>query len=266
MGTVSGRWVITAAGARLGVAFLDSIVKNVALPAIAGRLPRQPRRSAMGGQRRTSSRSARCSSSAVRSVTCSAGAGSLRDRVGRVRGHVVDQRRRTVDRDPHRSSGVPRHIAALLHPGKPRDHLGVVPAEDRGRAIGAWSGLAGVTTAVGPFLGGYLIDSVSWRLVFLINLPVVAITVLIARGTCPRRDETADRRVDVRGDAVLAAGLAGAVYADRWSRARLDRFRSPWVWPDARPSSLSGRQRPGLATDGPTEHLPVAAVPRAPMP
>ena len=64
--------------------------------------------------------------------------------------------------------------AALLTPGS----LAILQAsfrpEDRARAIGAWSGLGGVATAIGPFLGGWLIAAVSWRLVFFINLPLAA--------------------------------------------------------------------------------------------
>src|SRR5213080_5390018 len=63
---------------------------------------------------------------------------------------------------------------ALLTPGS----LAIIQAsfaeEDRMAAIGAWSGLGGVATAIGPFLGGWLIDAVSWRLVFFINLPLAA--------------------------------------------------------------------------------------------
>ncbi len=64
--------------------------------------------------------------------------------------------------------------AALLVPGS----LAIISAsfrvQDRGAAIGAWSGLGGVATAIGPFLGGWLIESVSWRAVFFINLPIIA--------------------------------------------------------------------------------------------
>ena len=58
-------------------------------------------------------------------------------------------------------------------------------ADDRAKAIGAWSGLGGVATAIGPFLGGWLIGAVSWRLVFFINLPVAAAVVLIAARHVP---------------------------------------------------------------------------------
>src|SRR5206468_8279241 len=70
--------------------------------------------------------------------------------------------------------------AAALVPGS----LALISAsfrpEDRGRAIGAWSGLAGISTAIGPFLGGWLIDSVSWRFVFVINTPLAFIAIAVA--------------------------------------------------------------------------------------
>src|SRR5437763_7766210 len=70
--------------------------------------------------------------------------------------------------------------AALLTPGS----LAILQAsfvpDDRSRAIGAWSGLGGVATAVGPFIGGWLISAASWRLVFLINLPLAALVVWIS--------------------------------------------------------------------------------------
>ena len=75
--------------------------------------------------------------------------------------------------------------AALLTPGS----LAILQAsfrpEDRGKAIGAWSGLSGVGTAIGPFLGGWLIQAVSWRLIFAINLPMAVLVVIVARRHVP---------------------------------------------------------------------------------
>jgi EmrB/QacA subfamily drug resistance transporter len=104
--------------------------------------------------------------------------------------------------------------AAMLVPGS----LAIISAsfhpDDRGRAIGAWSGLAGISTALGPFLGGWLIDSASWRWVFGINVPLVVIAVLITIRHVPESsDPDAIRRVDWAGAASLAIGLAGVVYA-----------------------------------------------------
>jgi EmrB/QacA subfamily drug resistance transporter len=103
---------------------------------------------------------------------------------------------------------------ALLVPGS----LAIISAsfhpDDRGRAIGMWSGLGSVTTAAGPFLGGWFIDSVSWRLVFFVNLPLVVVALAIcARHVPETRDESAPRHIDVPGAVLLALGLAGVVYA-----------------------------------------------------
>jgi EmrB/QacA subfamily drug resistance transporter len=104
--------------------------------------------------------------------------------------------------------------AALLVPGS----LAIISAsfhpDDRGAAIGAWSGLAGVSTALGPFLGGWLIDAVSWRAVFFVNLPLVAVAVTLAIRHIPEtRDPGASRQVDGLGGTLLALGLGGIVYA-----------------------------------------------------
>ena len=104
--------------------------------------------------------------------------------------------------------------AALLVPNSLAMVSASFATEDRGRAIGAWSGLGGIATAIGPFLGGYLIDSVSWRWVFVINLPIAAVAVAIARRHVPEsRDEHAGAHLDVVGSALLTVGLAGVVYA-----------------------------------------------------
>ncbi|HEV3498637.1 MAG TPA: MFS transporter, partial [Actinomycetes bacterium] len=74
---------------------------------------------------------------------------------------------------------------ALLVPGSLALLSASFAPEDRGTAVGAWSGLAGAFSAIGPFLGGWLVDGVSWRLVFLINLPVAALVVWIVRAHVP---------------------------------------------------------------------------------
>ncbi len=81
--------------------------------------------------------------------------------------------------------------AALLVPGS----LALIEAsfhpDDRGMAIGAWAGLAGVSTAVGPFLGGWLVEAVSWRLIFVINLPLAAVVVWASRQVPESSDPSA---------------------------------------------------------------------------
>jgi EmrB/QacA subfamily drug resistance transporter len=102
---------------------------------------------------------------------------------------------------------------ALLTPGS----LSILQASfapaDRGRAIGAWSGLGGVATAIGPFLGGWLVQVVSWRLIFFINLPIAVAVVAIANKHVPEtRDEQATGRIDLLGGTLISAALLGFVY------------------------------------------------------
>jgi EmrB/QacA subfamily drug resistance transporter len=85
---------------------------------------------------------------------------------------------------------------------------------DRGRAIGAWSALTGIGGAVGPLVGGYLIDAVSWRAIFLINLPLGAFVVAMALRHVPEtRDPTVHGRLDVAGSVLAIIGLGGLTFA-----------------------------------------------------
>jgi EmrB/QacA subfamily drug resistance transporter len=102
---------------------------------------------------------------------------------------------------------------ALLTPGA----LAILEAsfarEDRARAIGAWSGLAGVGGALGPFLGGWLVQIGDWRFIFLINVPIAALVILVAARHVPEsRNPDAPRELDVAGVLTGAAGLGGLTY------------------------------------------------------
>ena len=104
--------------------------------------------------------------------------------------------------------------AALLVPGS----LAIISASfrehDRGRAIGTWSGLTAMTTAVGPVLGGWLIEHASWRWVFFVNLPVAAIVIILTLWRVPEsRNPQASEGPDWVGALLAAAGLAGIVFA-----------------------------------------------------
>ena len=102
---------------------------------------------------------------------------------------------------------------ALLTPGS----LAILQASfrpaDRGRAIGAWSGLAGIAGATGPFIGGWLIGVTSWRWIFLINVPIALTVVVIARRHVPESsDPAASHHIDVTGAGLAAVGLAALTY------------------------------------------------------
>ena len=212
-GSTRGRWVITAAVLGSGVAFLDGTVVNAALPAIATDLDAD----LAGIQWVLSAYLLTLGSLVVIG-------GSFGDRWGRKRVFLVGLvgfaltsllcgAAPTIDLliVARALQGV---AAALLVPGS----LAIVSSsfhpDDRGRAIGAWSGLAGVSTALGPFLGGWLIDAVSWRAVFLVNLPLVAAAMFVTVRHVPEsRDPTAGGSIDIAGGALLALGLAGVVYA-----------------------------------------------------
>jgi EmrB/QacA subfamily drug resistance transporter len=102
---------------------------------------------------------------------------------------------------------------ALLTPGSLAILQSSFRPADRGRAIGAWSGLAGVAAAAGPFIGGWLIGVASWRWIFLINLPVSLGVLVITRRHVPEsRDPAASHDIDAAGAGLAAVGLAALTY------------------------------------------------------
>ncbi|MFF9915126.1 MFS transporter [Streptomyces sp. NPDC013457] len=103
---------------------------------------------------------------------------------------------------------------ALLTPGS----LALIQAsfhpDDRAKAVGLWSGFGGVGAAIGPFVGGWLVDGPGWRWVFLLNVPLAALCVPVALRHVPEsRDESAHGRFDVLGAFLGAAALALVTYA-----------------------------------------------------
>jgi len=213
MGTARGRWVVAAAVLGSGVAFLDGTVVNAALPAISRDLHAN-----LGDLQWV-----------LTGYLLTLGSllvlgGSLGDRYGRRKIFVIGLVGFAATSllcaiAPDTGSLIAARCAqgvaaALLVPNSLAMVSASFATEDRGRAIGAWSGLGGIATALGPFLGGYLIDSVSWRWVFVINLPLAATAILIALRHVPEsRDEHAGAHLDVVGSLLLAIGLAGVVYA-----------------------------------------------------
>ena len=103
---------------------------------------------------------------------------------------------------------------ALLTPGS----LAILQASfrqsDRAPAVGAWSGLGAVAGAIGPFLGGWLVDGPGWRWAFFINVPVAAVTVVFALRAVPEsRDDHASGSLDYAGAALAVVGLAASTWA-----------------------------------------------------
>jgi len=103
--------------------------------------------------------------------------------------------------------------AALLVPGSLALLSASFDKERRGRAIGTWSGFGSITAAVGPLVGGWLIDHASWRWVFVLNLPLALAVILISLRFVPEsRDPEAPRRLDVTGAALATLGLGGITF------------------------------------------------------
>lgn len=114
-------------------------------------------------------------------------------------------------------------FGALLVPGG----LAIIntnfPRDERGMAIGTWSAWSGILAAIGPLVGGYIIDAVSWRWIFFINLPLIIVCFLLATKGVQESKDKRVRRVDSSGAAICAVALAGITYgliegpADKWS-------------------------------------------------
>ena len=104
--------------------------------------------------------------------------------------------------------------AALLVPGSLSLISASYPEQTRGRAIGIWSGFSAMTAAIGPVLGGWLVDHASWRWVFFLNLPLAAAILVIAFTRIPEsRNERMDPVLDWPGALLATIGLAGVTFA-----------------------------------------------------
>ena len=207
----AGSWILTAAILGSSMAFIDSTVVNVALPAL---------QSSLGA-------SVIDVQWVIESYSLLLGAlilvgGSVGDLFGRRRTFLIGV---TVFAIASAWCGVAPNIrqliiaraiqglgAAFLVPGS----LALISAsfdeKERGRAIGTWSGFTAITTALGPVLGGWLIQHASWRWAFFINLPFAAAVIAISLKHVPESRSTAAKRVDWLGAAVVTLGLGGLVY------------------------------------------------------
>jgi EmrB/QacA subfamily drug resistance transporter len=102
---------------------------------------------------------------------------------------------------------------ALLVPSSLAIITATFDEDERGRAIGAWTAWTGVAFVIGPLGGGLLVDHASWRWIFAINVPLVAINLWLLRWVPESAREGADRRIDVTGALLCGLGLAGVVFA-----------------------------------------------------
>src|SRR6266705_7102174 len=207
----SGRWVLAATILASSMAFIDGTVVNVALPALQSRL-------------NATAVDLQCVSEAY-SLLLSAlllVGGSLGDHYGRRRifligvalfasasaacGFAADIRQLIAAR------AIQGLGAALLVPGSLAIISSSFPENERGRAIGTWSGLSAITTALGPVIGGWLIEHVSWRAVFFINVPLAFLVILISFRYVAENSDRDKAPIDWLGASLAAVSLGALVY------------------------------------------------------
>ena len=102
--------------------------------------------------------------------------------------------------------------AALLVPGSLALIAASFPQDERGRAIGTWSGFSAMTAALGPALGGWLIDHLSWRWAFFLNLPIALASLTLLFLYVPESKSPSQEKLDVPGALLATLGLGGLVY------------------------------------------------------
>ncbi len=209
----AGRWLLAVTIAGSGMAFLDSTVVNVALPKIGEDLNAS-----------TSALQWILNGYLLTLASLILLGGSLGDRLGRRRIFQLGVGLFTLASAGCAAAPTVEWLifarliqgigGALLTPGS----LAIIEASfrpaDRARAIGAWSGLGGVASAIGPLLGGWLIGAISWRAIFLINLPLGVFVAWAASRHVPEsKDPTATGKLDLSGAVLAAVGLGGTTYA-----------------------------------------------------
>jgi EmrB/QacA subfamily drug resistance transporter len=207
------RWVLAAAVLGSSLAFVDGTVVNVALPAIQQALDASVYQAQWVVE-----------SYALLLAALLLVGGSLGDRFGRRRIFLIGTAvfgvaslACALSQTVHQliaARAVQGVGAALLVPGSLALISVAFPADERGRAFGTWAAFSGITSAVGPLLGGWLVDHFSWAWAFAVNLPLVAIVLAIGWLRVPEsRRRAAGGPLDVRGALLATLGLGGVVFA-----------------------------------------------------
>src|SRR5215467_4203320 len=209
----NGRWVLAATILGSSMAFIDGTVVNVALPALQS-----------GLHATVSQVQWVVESYALLLSSLLLLGGSLGDLYGRVRVFVIGV---IVFAVASVCCGFAPTIswligaralqgagAALLVPGSLAVISASFPDSERGRAIGTWSGFTAITAAIGPVLGGWLVEHASWRWVFFINIPIAVLVVCISIWRVPECGaRTPGAKIDWLGALLASLGLGGLVYA-----------------------------------------------------
>jgi EmrB/QacA subfamily drug resistance transporter len=208
----SQRWILLAAILGTSMAFIDGTVVNVALPAIERE---------MGAS--TADAQWVMESYALFLASLLLVGGVLGDRFGRRRIFMIGTALFTLASVACACSTtvLPLIIAraaqgvgaALLVPGSLALISANFAATQRGAAIGTWSACSGITAAIGPVIGGFLVDHYSWIWAFLVNAPVGLVLLWICARKVPESRGRVGRQIDVRGASLVTLGLAGVVYA-----------------------------------------------------
>jgi EmrB/QacA subfamily drug resistance transporter len=206
-----GRWVLAATILASSMAFIDGTVVNVALPALQSNL----NATAVDLQWVIEAYSLLLSAFVLVG-------GSLGDHYGRRRIFVIGVAIFALASAACGFAGDIRQLiaartiqgfgAALLIPGSLAIISNSFSENERGRAIGTWSGFSAITTAIGPVMGGWLIEHLSWRAVFFINLPIALLVILIALRHVADTSDKENTRVDWVGAILAATGLGALVY------------------------------------------------------
>ena len=207
----SGKWILAATILGSSLAFIDGTVVNVALPA----LQKDLKATVVGLQWVIESY-------ALLLAALLLVGGSMGDRYGRRIVFIIGV---AVFASASAWCGFASNIgqliaaravqgsgAALLIPGSLAIISNSFPEEDRGRAIGTWSGFSAITAAIGPMLGGWLVETVSWRAVFFINLPIAILVIIISLRYVPESSNPAEGRLDWFGAILATLGLGALVY------------------------------------------------------